>query len=238
MEKKSIFQELFLVQSDIKPIIATGKGKISSKEYKYIKLDELIDIVKPIMLQHGIMFYQRCTDEGVNTIIYNQEGETIESGFLSIDATQLTNNAVSLAQAQGIAITYAKRYQLSSLLGISIDEDTDANKGNTTQTTTQQKKVTQSAPKQPETKKPESKKKPDFSVFRQKHLENIVKGYHDKMKSIEDSFSENVIADIKESNVIVISGLRDFLFKFKSFTETMKLDIISIDERLDIWGNQ
>jgi hypothetical protein len=51
----------------------------------------------------------------------------IKSGALLI--TPQESKGLSLAQSMGVATTYAKRYQLGSMIGVNADEDTDGSYG-------------------------------------------------------------------------------------------------------------
>ena len=57
----------------------------------------------------------------------HSSGEWLSSGILLIAAQE--SKGLSLAQSMGVATTYAKRYQLGSLIGINADEDTDGQHG-------------------------------------------------------------------------------------------------------------
>ena len=100
-----------------------------AKHYNYINLATLLKIVKPIFTANGLGFYQPVTLEtdaqgkmtlgAVKTIIFDCEtGETMEAGTYPFVVT-------GDPQANGSAITYARRYGLSSVLGIYPDKDDD-----------------------------------------------------------------------------------------------------------------
>jgi hypothetical protein len=89
----------------------------------YASLDNIIEAVKPILAKHKLGFFQTVNDNGIETFIYHESGESISSGWLKIQAEQ--SKGLSIAQSMGVAITYAKRYQLSGMLGISTDDDVD-----------------------------------------------------------------------------------------------------------------
>jgi hypothetical protein len=94
---------------------------------KYATLDAIIETVKPILLKHGLAAFQPVNDEGVETIIIHLSGEFVSSGIMKIQPE--VTKGLSIAQATGVSISYAKRYQLSAMLNISTDDDTDGQYG-------------------------------------------------------------------------------------------------------------
>lgn len=113
------------------------KNTASNPMYKsrYAPLDVVIETVKPILAKHELMFIQDVqTDESreyvtIVTTLIHSSGEYIESSSLDVPAFKLTKGGVKTfdAQAQGIAITYGRRYQLTSMLGIAGQDDDDGN---------------------------------------------------------------------------------------------------------------
>lgn len=94
---------------------------------KYATLDNIIEAAKPVLSKHKLFFIQQVNDNGVETFIYHESGEFISSGCMKIP--EETAKGLSLAQSMGVSITYAKRYQLAAMLGISSDDDTDGQIG-------------------------------------------------------------------------------------------------------------
>lgn len=99
--------------------IKSDKGSYS---YTYASLDDVLAAVLPALSKHGVALLQPATrtQSGVNveTLLLHESGEWIGSG-LTMPASGGT------AQSVGSAITYAKRYGLSSILGIAAEEDDD-----------------------------------------------------------------------------------------------------------------
>ena len=118
---KNIFKSLSTFQKEC-PVIhkgTTGYG------YSYADLPAIFEVINPLLEKHGLGFTQPICGTKVKTILFHVEtGETIES---ETDIPQ----GVSLAkmnefQVLGSAITYIRRYALSSMLGVITDKDTDA----------------------------------------------------------------------------------------------------------------
>ena len=99
---------------------------------RYLTLAGLMEVLRKPFADNGLCLIQSptTTKEGnstfviVKTIIAHTSGETIENE-LSLPIT--TGQRISDAQAIGSGITYARRYALQSLVGISADEDDDGN---------------------------------------------------------------------------------------------------------------
>lgn len=93
----------------------------------YITLDGILETVRPILSKYGLVVYQEATGSDgvvrVKTILAHESGQALETGILEMKPTKPNE-----PQALGSCITYAKRYQLASLLGICESVDDDGNK--------------------------------------------------------------------------------------------------------------
>lgn len=92
---------------------------------KYAPLNDILSLVRPLLTKHGLSVLQSPSGDGQNisvvTLITHESGEWIESDPLTLKADKAT------AQGAGSAITYARRYALSAMLGISSEDDDDGN---------------------------------------------------------------------------------------------------------------
>lgn len=92
---------------------------------KYTTLDVLVDTAKPLLQSNGLSCIQSCggngADVSVTTLLMHSSGEWIESDALVLKADKQT------AQGAGSAITYARRYALSAMLGLASEDDDDGN---------------------------------------------------------------------------------------------------------------
>lgn len=97
--------------------------------YKYATLDSLIDMLRDVLPKHGLWFTQiptRSEEESVlTTRVFHESGEWLEESILMTD-TELQGKAND-TQKLGASITYFRRYVLSSIFGVSADEDVDGN---------------------------------------------------------------------------------------------------------------
>lgn len=133
---ENIYSQLIGAASEFKAIKKDAENTFI--KYKYATLDCVIESIREIMINYKLWFIQKVNNDGVNTIIFNDKGETIESGYLLLPLSE--QKGLSKAQEYGVVITYTKRYQLGSLLGLSLEEDTDGS--NKDKTTPPQKKQT------------------------------------------------------------------------------------------------
>src|SRR5690606_31148839 len=92
---------------------------------KYASLDSVIDTIRPAMKEAGLILIQdpiRHENEiGVRTRIIHRSGEWIEFEPVFIPAKKLDGHGI------GSALTYARRYALSTALGLATESDDDAN---------------------------------------------------------------------------------------------------------------
>lgn len=90
-------------------------------EFEYATLDNIIKSVRPAMSKHGLAFTQMVVGSDVVTTIMHKSGQWISSSI------PMKFGDGTGPQAFGSAITYAKRYSLSAMLGIAPDDDDDVN---------------------------------------------------------------------------------------------------------------
>jgi len=94
--------------------------------YKYAALDTIIERIRQPLAKHGLSFMHLVGEGGsVACLILHESGEYIQSNYVTLPEDN-SNNRTTPIQKMGSAITYAKRYTLSAMLGLSVDEDTDA----------------------------------------------------------------------------------------------------------------
>ena len=118
---KNIFKAVAEFQQEVPVILkdSTGYG------YNYADLASIFEVINPIMKKHGLGFYQAVNGTKIKTVVFHSEtGETIESETDIPQGVQL--KGMNDFQVLGSAITYIKRYALSSLLGLVTDKDDDS----------------------------------------------------------------------------------------------------------------
>ena len=113
-------------QSQMKEILKTKTAQVKSDKgsysYKYAELADLLEAVKPALLGQGLAISQGVDsyERGVKvtTLLMHSSGEHL-SRTLSLPVTGST------PQAYGSAITYARRYARSALLGVGPEDEDD-----------------------------------------------------------------------------------------------------------------
>lgn len=132
--------ELFDAMSQAFPEIE-GAIKDSSNPHfksKYADLTSVVMAIKPALAKHGLFFRQatRIMDGGVcvETFICHKSGQEVSCGLFYAPALKQD------AQGYGSALTYARRYSLSTAFGVC-PEDDDGNAA--TQSMQQQPKINQ-----------------------------------------------------------------------------------------------
>ena len=136
--------ELLAALVEVQSELPTMPKSSQAYGYKYTDLDTITQTIKPILSNHGIGYIQSVgglTENALTltTRIFNKKGEYIEDTAALPTITSTKNNA---AQTLGMSITYMRRYALCAMLGITSDEDIDANINGIVQT--QGSKPTQS----------------------------------------------------------------------------------------------
>ena len=168
---KNLFKALADFQQEV-PIIHKGT---SGYGYSYADLPDTIEIINPYLAKNKLGFTQLVGSANVRTIIFHWEsGESIET---ITDIPQgVTLKGMNDFQVLGSAITYIRRYALSSALGLVTDSDPDANgvKEKPTQQS-QPKQETKSEPKDDKPKVDKWMTEKQFEELKQKTKAEIKK---------------------------------------------------------------
>ena len=117
----NLFKALADFQQEV-PVIHKGTQGYG---YSYADLPAIFEVINPLLKNNGLGFTQLIEDTSIKTIIFHVEsGETIES--ITAIPQNVTLAKMNEFQVLGSAITYIRRYALSSALGLVTDKDTDA----------------------------------------------------------------------------------------------------------------
>jgi hypothetical protein len=122
---KNIATALCSFQTELPIISLDREVEVTMKsggkyKFSYATIRHIVDTVKPLLSKHKLSYSQCLEPDGtVVTILMHESGEFLTSSLLI--------KGESNAQGIGSAITYAKRYSLSSILGIIADDDDDGN---------------------------------------------------------------------------------------------------------------
>jgi hypothetical protein len=127
MENNNLNKKFMQVLNEVPNFSTDETANAGSRTYKYLNLATLLKNIKPIFEKHGIAFTQRVTFDGtgdgrqtlgtVETIIFDENEQQVVCSypfFVTGDPQQV-----------GSAITYARRYSLTTVLGIFPDKDDD-----------------------------------------------------------------------------------------------------------------
>lgn len=127
MENSNLSQKFMRVLNEVPNFSTDETANAGSRTYKYLNLATLLKNIKPIFEKHDIAFSQKVTFGGagdgrqilgtVETIIFDEhEQQTVceYPFYVTGDPQQV-----------GSAITYARRYSLTTILGIFPDKDDD-----------------------------------------------------------------------------------------------------------------
>ena len=101
-------------------------------KYKYADLGQLLNLIRPVITKYGLSVSQfpcEAADSdsvAVETILMHESGQWISNKFsmklhkiITKDGRDVTN----APQAAGSVITYARRYALASVVGITQEDD-------------------------------------------------------------------------------------------------------------------
>lgn len=115
------FKALAAFQAELPKVGKDKTANAGSYSYRYTDLATLTQTVMPLLTKHGFSFitFGRLTDGGGYELVgmlCHESGVTIE-GALPIYGRQ--------PQEIGSAVSYARRYLLSSMTGVVSDEDDD-----------------------------------------------------------------------------------------------------------------
>lgn len=127
MENSKLNKKFMQVLNEVPNFSTDETANAGSRTYKYLNLATLLKNIKPIFEKHDIAFSQKVSFDGpgdgrqvigtVETIIFDEnEQQTVceYPFFVTGDPQQV-----------GSAITYARRYSLTTVLGIFPDKDDD-----------------------------------------------------------------------------------------------------------------
>ncbi len=151
-DHKNIYEALAAFQGELKPMEKTGHVEFATKtggkmSFDYTPLGEIMAKIYPLLAKNGLSVRHEVTVNGVEAIVthetYNEDTKATlehiieESGkkettnnYGGIIKNQIRSGVVKIGQSgemkdTGAAITYARRYTLTMVLGISSEEDKD-----------------------------------------------------------------------------------------------------------------
>lgn len=127
MENNNLNRKFAAVLNEIPNFSTDETAQAGSRTYKYLNLATLLKAIKPVFKKNGLALTQKVTFDGT------EEGRqtlgTIET-IIFDDTDRMTVCEYPFfitgdPQQVGSAITYARRYSLTTVLGIFPDKDDD-----------------------------------------------------------------------------------------------------------------
>ena len=119
---KDICKALLAFHSEVGRI--TKDGENPHLRNRYATIDQIIEEIRPVLASHGLFVMQLPSNSEAGEIqmvtrLYHVSGQWMQSPTLTITPQKKD------AQGIGSAITYARRYSLTSFLGLNTGEDDD-----------------------------------------------------------------------------------------------------------------
>lgn len=127
MQKSDSIKNLAASLSKFQSEIENPKNTADNPFFKskYAPLNDVLNVVRPLLSKHGLSVIQSPGGDGqnisINTMLIHESGEWIEFEPLVLKAEKMT------PQGAGSAVTYGRRYSISAVLGISSEDDDDGN---------------------------------------------------------------------------------------------------------------
>lgn len=122
-------------QRQCPPIRKTRTARITTRtgggyQYSYAPLGEIMDKIAPVMGPLGLSVSYRVSHEPEAIVavarVSHELGHYEESGPVRMPVAKYDGTGANQAQLVGIASTYAKRYALLAIIGLSPEDDPDA----------------------------------------------------------------------------------------------------------------
>ena len=118
---KTVWSALASFQQEV-PTIHKGTQGYG---YSYADLPAIFEVINPLLKKHSLGFTQLIEGQSIKTILFHTESEGRIESITDIPQ-DVSLKGMNQYQVLGSAITYIRRYALSSMLGLVTDKDTDA----------------------------------------------------------------------------------------------------------------
>ena len=203
---KNIFKAL----SQFRQNIIQPKKEADNSQFrsKYVPLELVTDAIDKVAPNYGLAYFQNLTTlensmVGVQTVITHESGEYIEFDWLYLDARPIIKGGAkgqATSQSQGSAVTYGRRYSLSSAFGIASEVDDDGNEASGNHQYQE--------PAEPADKvKPKAANSDDIESRINSGYEHLIakgdfKNKTEVTNAIKEDFGVNKIADVKDQHVL------------------------------------
>lgn len=204
-QTSELFSALAEAQAQFPTIKASKKVEVKTRdgrayEYSYAPINTIIEQISPALKKAGLAVMSFPGKGELTTVLTHKSGQWAKSTIPLVFGS-------GGMQAIGSAITYARRYNMVSLLNIAIEGEDDDGVATTTQPAQNGAKDEKLPPFMPE----------DFK----KH-EALIKGYMNKGESVEDiitRLTKHRYSGVHPKAIEAIEALAESLPKKKSKTE-------------------
>lgn len=176
-DKSKMIADLFTDYNKVKAVMAQPKKNKKAYNYNYSPLDEVLRVIDTAIKDSGTNLsytFETITGEGkagTKVYIFSGNGAWLEFSDAMLPVSK------NDAQGYGSALTYARRYAISSAFGIASEEDDDAQ--SISSPVTRRKTTRQAAPQRQQ----QPVKKP-VPVIDDKTLKNAEITYEGKKQSL------------------------------------------------------
>lgn len=199
---------LAAAQAELEP--ATKNAVNPGLSNKYADLASCYEACRKVLPKQGLAVSQICLpcDKGmvrVKTILMHTSGQWIASEC-TLEAQG--NRGVNAAQAAGSAITYARRYGLSAIVGLVADDDDDGcNAGPTQKQRAQQKERVQQVRQQAAESNPDAPTPEMFRALMATLNERGCKEREEYLAELSDFFGR----EVKSSKELTKAEISEYL---------------------------
>lgn len=197
MEKSESIKEICIAFNKMQSVLEQPLKDKDNPYFrsKYVPLENVVDSIVKASKDNGLSFSQFAeTDENgnicVSTLVMHNSGEWIQYPKLRMKPEKNT------PQSLGSAITYAKRYALSAIFGITSDEDNDGN--------------SESKPNQNTKPKQNNRQVQKITIVQAQEIADTVQEVANITNSDYDTIQERIL---KKFNVATLSDIHAIDFK-------------------------
>lgn len=114
--KSTIHSAFVKVCADVENVTRDKQGQVGNQKYKYATLESVLAVLQPLLAREELGLAQYVEGDELIAKLYHSSGAEINMGRYNLGA--LIDH-----QKRGSAITYARRYQLCAIFGITQEDD-------------------------------------------------------------------------------------------------------------------
>lgn len=220
---KVVYASLQAVQRDLK----APKGQFNSfGKYKYRSCEDIVEAVKPLLNDNGLILTMSDSVEEIGNRIYIKAtasvidvvtGDKVEVTAMAREPEE--KKGMDTSQITGTASSYARKYALNGLFAIddTKDADTDAYTAQTSQNAPQTAKNTNKG----------------------KSIGNEEKTLYDANDAVRKASIAKLNAEIKRLKLAKedVANIAEFNFAKKSVKDMSDTEICVLAENLEKWAN-